>query len=372
MYRTIIFLILIFLSRSACSKEIPSEILGIYAKENCLLINVARNYPQVKITKLSNGNPKDYSIELINSKSHKSFDLTLTMTMTLSMAKEKEKFKKDEILKELNFLNDISVSFAGGEGGEGGENGSEKLNLLLSFKSDADLVPKLYSTKDNFVKIAFVPSLPSVPVDPALSKNALKEKILELYNTAVDKQTQGNLDDAEKLYKEVLSYDEEFLNAKYNLAKIYLDKNNYTDSIALLQSLALSMSVELQKSPQDLTFTKSALANAYSLNGNFNEALKSYKDILNNKPDSYESFYGIGLVYEKMKDLKQAETNFKKAADLKPDFPDAYYHLGVLNLINGRKKDSQMYFKKVIELAPESKLALLSKNELSNYKKNGK
>ena len=87
-------------------------------------------------------------------------------------------------------------------------------------------------------------------------------------------------------------------------------------------------------------------------NNGFNEeALSNLKYLEKYFPDDAEIAYNIGIIYEKLKDLKKAEAAYKKAVSISPQ-ADFYYNLGEV-LVNLQKWDEGIdTFKEVLKADP--------------------
>ena len=342
-----VFLISFFYILPIFGQTITSEILNLRAEEACILIDVAKKYPQVRFTHLQN--PSKVLIELLNTSYHKSFAFDDQV--------------KNTLINELDFISDISTRAVKDE------NDLPKIEIELNLKEETKINPKILSTRNNVLKISLLPSLPlNIAQKQAEDKNV---KVIELYNKAVQLHSNENSNQAEALYNEVLSKDNDFYLASFNLAKILIDKKKYDQAIAMLLDLIERLSKKSIDQPASNLFSNT-VGVAYYLKGSNEEALKRFQEILKQDPNFYQAYYNIGLVYEKKKDIPQAKTNFEKVVELamsEADLASAYYHLSVLNLIEKNKKEATLGFKKVVELAPDSKIAKLSQDELSRLEK---
>lgn len=341
---------LLFVSLSGYCAVITSQILDLKAENNFILINVAKSYPKVNFSYYEN--PPKLLIELLDTDYHKTFSFTNNV--------------KKSILEKIDFVKDVSVGVA--NSGEG----NKKVGIILKFDEDIKFVPKTVSTKDNIIKISllnqvntdFAKDLPQKSNE--ISLNFSVEKVRTIYNQAVEKHLKGDLKEAEKLYKEAISNDKNFYLASFNLAKLLIDTQEYDEAILILSELLENLPSEI-KDISEVVLIQNTLGNALYLKGNYQDALSKFNDVLKKDPNYCLAYYGIGLVYEKIKDLDQAKLNFEKIIDLcktSEGLANAYYHLGVVSLISKNKKEAISGFKKVLELLPKSKIAELSQNEL--------
>lgn len=326
-----------------------SELLDLKAKDNYLLINVAKSYPNVDFSYYEN--PPKLLISLLDAKYHKNFSFT-------------EKVKQS-VLDGIDFASDVSVGVV-----NIGED-KKKIGIILKLNNDTKVEPKVISKVDNFIKISLVPKVGDRLIKELTSQDEsldfTREEIRAIYNQAVEKHLSGDIDNAEKLYNEVISKDIEFYLARFNLAKLYLDTERYDEAIFILRDLVNNLSTS-SKNISELTLMQNTLGTAYYLKGEYEEALKEFNEVLARDPNSCSAYYNLGLVYEKLKKIEQSKSNFQKLIDLcktNEDIANAYYHLSVINLILKNKDEAQIGFQKVIELFPDSKVAKLSKDELN-------
>ena len=104
------------------------------------------------------------------------------------------------------------------------------------------------------------------------------------------------------------------------------------------------------------------LGNIYREIGQFDEALAMFNKVLELKPDMAEAWFNIGLLYKTNLDGKNAVDNFTKATEIKPDYSKAYFKMGVCyyQLLNDSEQAIQ-YFDKTIEIDPAYVSAYLHK-----------
>lgn len=338
----VILTIIFTFSLQSFSQLILSEVLNVRTEDNFLIVDVARKYPQVKFTQ----NQDEILIDLLDTTFHKTF--------------VNDDNLRGNVLLGLNYLTNFSVNNMDG--------GNPSVQIHLSVKPDIEVLPKIVSTKNNILKISILK-----PYNPKEHPDLVGKDLQSLYNSAVEEQTSGNVDNAIEIYKEVILKNKNFYLARYNLAKIYADKSMHSEAIKLLVDLVK----DLQKLPPESLDKKTylivinTLGTVYYQTGYYNNARKQFLYIIKMDPNYYQAYYNIGLVNEKLKEIKLASDSFKKAAELKPDFADAYYHVGILSLILNEKHEALAAFKKVVELAPESKLAELSVIEIKKLDKPG-
>jgi tetratricopeptide (TPR) repeat protein len=94
---------------------------------------------------------------------------------------------------------------------------------------------------------------------------------------------------------------------------------------------------------------------AYKLfqENNWELAVKYYEMIINIKPDDITAIINLGVVYERMGDLKMAESLYRKAIEINPEYTEAYYNLGVIYWKNNDWDRVVDMFEKVLKQNPE-------------------
>ena len=108
-------------------------------------------------------------------------------------------------------------------------------------------------------------------------------------------------DDAEFMYKKAINADNKFYKAYYNLANLYLTKNQP------------------------------------------NLAIENYKLALKYNKEFAPAYYNLGCAYLKINDLKKAKGAFHDAIYFQPTVADYYYNLAYVYKKLGKEKNAQLY-----------------------------
>ena len=126
-------------------------------------------------------------------------------------------------------------------------------------------------------------------------------------NQADDAHQKGKVQEAERLYHEILKAQPAHAYANHNLG-------------VLLNSL-----------------------------GRLNEAEECYKKSLKIKPEFLEAYYNLGITLQLLGRFNDAELNYKKAIELKPNFADAHNNLGVILKDLSRFNEAEISYKNAIK-----------------------
>lgn len=84
--------------------------------------------------------------------------------------------------------------------------------------------------------------------------------------------------------------------------------------------------------------------------GNFNEAIRVYEEILKKTPNLAEVQNNLGILLKSLNRLDEAEKIFTKTISLKPDFIHAHYHMGNTKYKLRKFDESEHCYKKAISL----------------------
>ena len=108
-------------------------------------------------------------------------------------------------------------------------------------------------------------------------------------------------------------------------------------------------------------------AHEHRINGEYDEAIELYQEILDEDPEHAEALWGLGLSEMNSGDFDEALEKISRAAELDPDnqlyLLDAGKHYTML----GMYEEARPYFEKVIELDPASKHGAEAQKQLSYY-----
>jgi tetratricopeptide (TPR) repeat protein len=151
---------------------------------------------------------------------------------------------------------------------------------------------------------------------------------LSLLEQAIKYQKQNNLDDAEKIYKTLISQNKQDFNAIYLLGTIEAQKKNFEVAIVLIKE---SLSI----------YNKNFVAHnnlglAYYNLEKFKSALLSFQEAINLNPNYIDSYNNLGNVFLKQKKYLTAFKLYKKAFRLNNKFFISFKN--IINLLIEIKK----------------------------------
>jgi tetratricopeptide (TPR) repeat protein len=86
----------------------------------------------------------------------------------------------------------------------------------------------------------------------------------------------------------------------------------------------------------------------------YEEAIASYVQAIQIKPNLYEAWYNRGVALSNLGQLEEAIASYDKAIKCKPDAPDAWYNLGVALGKLGRLEEAIASYNKAVQLKPDA------------------
>ncbi|HQQ62089.1 MAG TPA: tetratricopeptide repeat protein [Pseudomonadales bacterium] len=209
------------------------------------------------------------------------------------------------------------------------------------------------------------------------SKNSAKAEAM--FARAHGLHQQGNLDDAQKLYRKILELDKNHINALNLLAAIYLDRQALREAASLLRkSLALMPSqasalcnlglcaeklgdnteamacynraVQLQPGFAGVLYNRAALLRKLQQP---EAALQDYNAVLALQPEFFQAYNNKGNVLTDLSCLDDAVSCFNDALRVKPDYADAYNNRGVCYWTMRRLPEALADYRRAIALKPD-------------------
>ena len=176
-------------------------------------------------------------------------------------------------------------------------------------------------------------------------KYLMKIDIDQLLQQGITAHKEGKLEEAKRLYMNILKINPLQLDANYNMGIILISLNKSADALPFFKTA-------IKINPN---FTKAYFNSGIILNelGKLDEAETSYKKAIEIKPDYAEAYNNLAIALKILGKLEEAETNYKKAIELKPDYVEAHKNLG--NTLNelGRLDEAEASYRKAIEIKPD-------------------
>jgi predicted O-linked N-acetylglucosamine transferase (SPINDLY family) len=170
-----------------------------------------------------------------------------------------------------------------------------------------------------------------------LNINNLLEKGIFLHK-------KNSLDEAKKIYKEIIEIEKENFQAMHLLGVIFFQQKDYDQGIQFIEK-------SLQINNKNYSALNN-LGNIFLELKKYPEAIEKYKKALNLNKNYTAAIYNLGNVYKAISKYKIALEYYYKAIISDPKFFDAYYDYAELLERTGRTEEALKYYFKLLELSP--------------------
>jgi len=178
--------------------------------------------------------------------------------------------------------------------------------------------------------------------------------IPEALSVAVQHHQAGQLQQAERIYRNVLRADPNHGDSLHLLGVIAHQKGDHTAAAELIRrAIRVNPNEAIYHSNlgrvhqtagdlreaeacyrraleirPDFTEAHSALGAALQEQGEVDQAVAAYQRAIQIDPNCAEAHFNLGTVWERQGDLGEAERAYRRALEVKPDYVEAHYNLG--------------------------------------------
>jgi predicted O-linked N-acetylglucosamine transferase (SPINDLY family) len=155
----------------------------------------------------------------------------------------------------------------------------------------------------------------------------------------------GKNEIAIELISKALNRRPDYVEACYNLGFVLLTEGRTDEAVTIYQQL-------LTLKP-DYVEAHNNLGNAYLTLGKLEEAADSFRQALTLRPNFIEAHNNLGLALKAQGKLNEAIVSFRRALVLKPDFAEAHTNLGNTFLEQGKLGEAVTSLRQALTLKPD-------------------
>lgn len=189
---------------------------------------------------------------------------------------------------------------------------------------------------------------------------------MQQLQSAVALHNQGELDQAEAIYRQVLAVDSNNFYALRFLGCLCRLRGLYIEGIELLKiaveinpfdvsclvalgnilgdagddAAAIPYFLRAIELKGDFAEARESLGDSLCKEGRYEEAEKMIKSALKINPELYLSWFNLGVSFYGQEKFEEAIASYRKAIEVKPDFAGAYLNLGIVLQENGAASES--------------------------------
>jgi arylsulfatase A-like enzyme/tetratricopeptide (TPR) repeat protein len=173
-----------------------------------------------------------------------------------------------------------------------------------------------------------------------------------LYNLGFYYQLQGNFDEAEKWYLQLLKVVPEHLKGNLNLIDVYRKKNEPEKAKVYLSKIVGSYEKALKETevPETRASLFEKLGQAYFAAGDLDQSEKALQQVIQLMPNRPMTHFHLGAIYQQKNESDKAIAEYQAESKISPNDFRTFFNLGVLYRHSGQLQDSIQSFQKAIQL----------------------
>jgi type IV pilus assembly protein PilF len=169
--------------------------------------------------------------------------------------------------------------------------------------------------------------------------------------------------DAISHFKKAVAIKPNYAPAHNNLGTAYLALKEWDTAIEIFKGISKDA---LYGTPH---YPLSNIGLAYYHKGEFNTALRYYKEALKIKDNFANALRGAGRCYLALNDGRLALKYLERAVKVAPKAPELHYELAEANLLIGRTRQAIVSYESALEFAmPESDIAIKARKRLRSIR----
>ncbi len=244
------------------------------------------------------------------------------------------------------------------------ENGQVQASQRIAGEMKEDVFSLVDKLTVEIKKDLSLPAVAQQEPDPSVADvTTHSPEAYRYYLEGLDYSSKYYNAEAEKSYRKALEFDSTFAMAYYRLAYIGWTQVGQVD----IKLIAKAVEYSDRVSQKEKWYIKSQEA---ITSGNYPEAIKELKKIVERYPEEKEAFYKLGLYYYGRRQFEQAVRHFNKAIEIDPLYKDPYNELAYAYNEIGNFEKSIWAINQYISLAPDEANPYDSRADLYAY--NGK
>lgn len=169
------------------------------------------------------------------------------------------------------------------------------------------------------------------------------DTINEMFTTACNAHIEGRLQEAQKLYSELLSFiDAPLLH--YNLGLVYYDLADYENALSHFE-------VSANSNPEDIDSLFN-LALCYKKCSRLIESISFYQKVLELETNNFDALYNLAGCYRELRQDESAIETYLKVLEVNQDHISATNNLAYMFQLTGQPDQAIRYYQKVLSLDP--------------------
>jgi tetratricopeptide (TPR) repeat protein len=162
---------------------------------------------------------------------------------------------------------------------------------------------------------------------------------------AVQHHRLGQLDEAERIYRQILEQEPQQSDVFHLLGVIAYQRGNSEQAVQLIRQ-----AIKIQP---DAPNYHNSLGNILKEQGHMEDAVQSYQRALALNPTHLESLYNLGNTLSEQNQLEEALAFYQKALAIKPDYLNVLNNMGNVLKQQGRLEEALESYQKALKVDPD-------------------
>jgi tetratricopeptide (TPR) repeat protein len=174
--------------------------------------------------------------------------------------------------------------------------------------------------------------------------NGASQVIPGLWKNAIDAHQSGRLDEAKKIYLQILAIDVRDADALHLLG---LAEHQAGHSAVAEKMIRRAIAIKTNEA-----IYRSNLGLVLQAQGRAREAVAEYRLALKIRPEFVEAYNNLGNALGELGQLDEAISSYNRALDLRPDYAEACSNLGKALFSQGKLEDARAWIERALSLRP--------------------
>ena len=168
--------------------------------------------------------------------------------------------------------------------------------------------------------------------------------IKHAFNLAIQYHQKNNLNEAKKIYLQILKINPNHVNAHNNLGAAYKQLGEIEKAKSCFEKV-------IQLNPNDVDGHNNLGLLLFELK-EIQKAKSFFEKTIQLNPNYVEAHNNLGTIFNELKEFQKAKDCYERAIQLNPNYAMALYNLGIIFKQFGLSQKAAGYFEKAIEINP--------------------
>ncbi len=168
--------------------------------------------------------------------------------------------------------------------------------------------------------------------------------IKQTFNLAIQYHQKNNLNEAKKIYLQILKINPNHVNAHNNLGAAYKQFGEIEKAKSCFEKV-------IQLNPNDVDGHNNLGLLLFELK-EIQKAKSFFEKTIQLNPNYVEAHNNLGTIFKELKEFQKAKDCYERAIQLNPNYAMALYNLGIIFKQFGLSQKAVGYFEKAIEINP--------------------